>query len=153
MPASVSLSSLSWSTPDGTPLFTDLNLTFGPERTGIVGRNGSGKNTLLRLISGDLHPASGQVQISGTIAMMRQDVIKHPDDTIANLFGVRPALDVLGRAEAGLAQVDELVDADWTLPARIEAALLRCGLSAEPHTPLVTLSGGQRSRAALAALI
>lgn len=153
MPASISLSGLFWSTLDGTPLFTDLNLTFGPERTGIVGRNGSGKSTLLRLISGDLHPASGQVQISGTIAMMRQDVIAHPDDTIADLFGVRPALDVLSRAEAGLAQVDELADADWTLPARIEGALLRCGLSAEPQTPLVTLSGGQRSRAALAALI
>jgi len=153
MPATISLSSLSWLTPDGTPLFTNLNLTFGPERTGIVGRNGSGKSTLLRLISGDLHPASGQVQISGTIAMMRQDVIEHPDDTIADLFGVRPALDILGRAEAGLAQVDELADADWTLPARMEVALLRCGLSAEPHTPLATLSGGQRSRAALAALI
>lgn len=153
MPASVSLSNLSWSTPDGTPLFTDLNLTFGPERIGIVGRNGSGKSTLLRLISGDLHAVSGQVRISGSIATMRQDVMEHPDDTIADLFGVRPALDVLGRAEAGLVQVDELADADWTLPARMETALLRCGLSAKPHTPLVTLSGGQRSRAALAALI
>ncbi len=153
MPASISLSGLSWRTPDGTPLFTDLNLTFGPERTGIVGRNGSGKSTLLRLICGDVHPASGQVQISGTIAMMRQEAMTCPDDTIADLFGVRSALDVLGRADAGLAQADELADADWTLPARMETALLRCGLSAETHTPLVTLSGGQRSRAALAALI
>lgn len=52
---------------------------------------------------------------------------------------------MLDRAEAGLAQVNELADADWTLPARIEAALLRCGFSAAPHTPLLTLSGGQRS--------
>lgn len=153
MPASVSLSGLTWSTPDGTPLFTDLNLTFGPERTGIVGRNGTGKSTLLRLISGDLSPTSGQVQVTGTIAMMRQDAMERPDDTIADLFGMRPALDLLDRAEAGLANADELADADWTLPARIEAALLRCGLSVGPQTPLVTLSGGQRSRAALAALI
>lgn len=153
MPASIILSNLSWSTPDDTSLFTNLNLTFGPERSGIVGRNGSGKSTLIRLLCGDLHPASGQVKVSGSIAMMRQDVIAHPDDTIADLFGVRAALDVLGRAEAGLAQVDELANADWTLPARIEAALLRYGLSGAPNTPLATLSGGQRSRAALAALI
>lgn len=153
MPASVSLSGLSWSTPDGTPLFTDLNLTFGPERTGLVGRNGTGKSTLLRLISGDLHPASGQVRVTGSIAMMRQDAMEQPDETISDLFGVRPALDLLDRAEAGLADADELADADWTLPARIEGALLRCGLSAGSQTPLVTLSGGQRSRAALAALI
>lgn len=153
MPASISLSGLSWSTPDDSPLLTDLNLTFGPELTGIVGRNGGGKSTLLRLISGDLHPVAGQVQIYGTLAMMRQDVFAHPDDTIADLFGVRIALDLLDRAEAGLAEADDLAEADWTLPARIDAALLRCGLSAGPHTPLATLSGGQRSRAALAALI
>ncbi|RJE84607.1 ATP-binding cassette domain-containing protein [Paracoccus onubensis] len=153
MPVFVSLSNLSWSTPDGTPLFKDLNLSFGPERTGILGRNGSGKSTLLSLISGDLHPASGQVQISGAMAMMRQDVMGHPDDTIADLFGVQSALDLLDRAEAGLAQTDELADADWTLPRRIEAALLRCGLSIESRTLLATLSGGQRSRAALASVI
>lgn len=153
MPAFISLSGLFWSTPDGTPLFTNLNLTFGPERTGIVGRNGTGKSTLLRLISGEMRPTSGQVQLSGTMAIMRQDAMEHPDDTIADLLGVRTELDLLDRAEAGLAVADELADADWTLPARIEAALLRCGLSAGPQTPLMTLSGGQRSRAALAALI
>jgi ATPase subunit of ABC transporter with duplicated ATPase domains len=153
MPPSVSLSRLFWSTPDGTSLFTGLDLSFGPERTGIVGRNGTGKSTLLRLISGDLRPASGRVQVSGSIAMMRQDAVARPDDAIADLCGARPALELLERAEAGLADADQLADADWSLPARIEAALLRCGLSADPQTPLATLSGGQRSRAALAALI
>lgn len=153
MPASVSLSDLCWSTPDDAPLLADLNLTFGPERTGIVGRNGTGKSTLLRLISGDLHPASGLVRVTGSIAMMRQEAMEQPDETIADLFGVRPALDLLDRAEAGHADADGLAEADWTLPARMEGALLRCGLSVGPKTPLATLSGGQRSRAALAALI
>lgn len=153
MSAFVSLSRLCWSTPDNTPLFTDVTLSFGPERTGIIGRNGTGKSTLLRLMSGDLTAQPGQVLRSGTIAMMRQDALAHPDDTIADLFGVRPALDLLDRAEAGLAEADELADADWTLPSRIETALLRFDMPAGPRTPLVALSGGQRSRAALAALI
>ncbi|SOC21458.1 ATPase subunit of ABC transporter with duplicated ATPase domains [Rhodobacter sp. JA431] len=153
MPASISLSCLSWSAPDGRPLLNDLNLTFGPERTGIVGRNGAGKSTILRLISGEIHPTFGQVRVTGSIAMMRQDVMERPDDTVADLFGVRSALDLLDRAEAGLADAEELARADWTLSARIETALLRCGLLAGPQTPLGTLSGGQRSRAALATLI
>ncbi|MBY5987512.1 ABC-F family ATP-binding cassette domain-containing protein [Roseovarius atlanticus] len=153
MPVSVSLSELSWSTPDGTPLFSDLNLTFGPERIGLVGRNGTGKSTLLRLIAGHLNPASGHVCVTGSIAMMRQDAMQHSDDTIADLFGVRASLDLLDRAEAGEATADDLNEADWTLPARIDAALANCGLTAEPQTRLATLSGGQRSRAALAALI
>ena len=153
MPASISLSNLSWSTPDGTSLFTDLSLTFGPERTGLVGRNGAGKSTLLRLIAGDLVPTAGHVLSSGTVAMMQQDAMERAGDTIADLFGVRAALDLLDKAEKGRADADALAAADWTLPARIEAALLRCGLSADPATPLATLSGGQRSRAALAALV
>ncbi|MBI1648548.1 ABC-F family ATP-binding cassette domain-containing protein [Hyphomicrobium sulfonivorans] len=153
MPPSVSLTGLSWSTPDGTPLFTDLNLNFGAECTGIVGRNGAGKSTLLRLISGDLSPASGHVHVSGTIAMMRQDAMERPGETIADVLGVRQALDLLDRADAGLADADDMAEAEWTLPARIETALSRCGLSAPSQTLLTTLSGGQRSRAALAALI
>ncbi|WP_414900778.1 ABC-F family ATP-binding cassette domain-containing protein [Sphingomonas flavalba] len=153
MPVTVSLSELSWSTPDGTPLFSDLNLTFGSERTGVVGRNGTGKSTLLRLIAGHLNPASGQVRVTGSLAMMRQEAMEYPDETIADLFGVRAALDLLDRAEAGEATADDLAEADWTLPARIDAALASCDLSAEPQTPLATLSGGQRSRAALASLI
>ncbi len=152
MPASVTLSGLSWSTPDGTPLFTDLNLSLGAERTGIVGRNGTGKTTLLRLIAGELPAASGHVQVSGTLAVLRQDVGARPGETIADLFGAQPALDLLDRAEAGRADADELARADWALPARIAAAMLRCGLTGDPRTLLSTLSGGQRTRAALAAL-
>ena len=150
---SVSVSKLSWAAPDGTTLFTNLDLTFGPERTGIVGRNGTGKTTLLRLIAGDLRPALGQVRVSGTLAMMRQEVMEHPRGTVADLFGLKPALDLLDRVDAGSASVDDLAEADWTLPAQIEAALLRCDLPADPRTPLATLSGGQRGRAALAAMI
>jgi ATPase subunit of ABC transporter with duplicated ATPase domains len=140
MPASVSLSDVSWSTPDGTPLFTRLTLHFGPGRTGIVGRNGSGKSTLLRLIAGDLVPVSGRVLLSGRVAMMRQDAVERPADTIAGLFGAEAALARLDRAAAGLAGAAELAGADWTLPARIGAALLRSGLAADPRTPLASLA-------------
>ena len=153
MPAFISLSGLCWSTPDGTPLFTRLDLTLGPGRTGLVGRNGTGKTTLLRLIAGELLAAAGRIRITGSAAMMRQEAMTHPGETIADLFGAADALDLLDRAEAGLASAEDLAKADWTLPARIDAALERCGLCADPRTPLARLSGGQRSRAALAALI
>ena len=152
MSASIFLSNLSWSLPDGVALLTDINLAFGRKRTGIVGRNGAGKTTLLRLIARDLHPTSGRVQIFGSVAMMRQEALEHPDNTIADLFGVQPALRLLERAEAGLASAEDLAEADWTLPTRVESALLECDLHFDPRTPLTTLSGGQRSRAALAAL-
>ncbi len=149
----VTLSGLCWSAPDTTPLFNDLNLTLGAERTGLVGRNGVGKTTLLRLIAGDLAPLAGSIQIAGRTGWLRQDVAPEPGQTLADLFGARAALALLDRAEAGLACAEDLARADWTLPARIETALLRCGLAVDPDTPLAALSGGQQTRARLAALI
>ena len=61
------LNSVAYATPDGTRLFSDLDLTFGPSRTGLVGRNGTGKTTLLRLVSGELQPLAGSISRPGRI--------------------------------------------------------------------------------------
>ncbi|MBX5185213.1 ABC-F family ATP-binding cassette domain-containing protein [Rhizobium sp. NZLR5] len=153
MPASITLSQVSWSAPDGRPLFSDLDLSFGAERIGLVGRNGVGKTTLLKLVSGEIKPHSGTVSVGGSLGILRQSVQVAADESIADLFGVTDALGVLQRAEAGEATADELVSADWMLPARIAAALNRTGLDAPPQTLLAALSGGQRTRAGLAALV
>ncbi|MEQ9528885.1 MAG: ABC-F family ATP-binding cassette domain-containing protein [Parvibaculaceae bacterium] len=153
MPASISLSNLSWSTPDGRTLFTDLSLQFGPVRTGLVGRNGTGKTTLLKLIGGALSPARGAVQAKARIAMLRQSVQPAPGETIAALFDAEAPLALLRRAEAGAASAEELAEADWTLEARMAAGLAELGLAVPPETPLAELSGGERTRAMLAALV
>ena len=130
MPVTISLSALSLSAPDGRLLSTDLDLTFGCERTGLVGRNGVGKTTLLRVIAGDLPVAAGKVAVGGSVGLLRQAVQRGPGETIADLFGVRASLAVLRRADAGAASMDELSDADWTLEERAAAALLAVGVAA-----------------------
>jgi len=81
---SVVLSDLSFSAPDGRRLFSDLNLDFGPERAGLVGRNGVGKTTWLRLVAGELLPSSGRVAVSRRLGVLRQGraagpaVARHP---------------------------------------------------------------------------
>jgi ATPase subunit of ABC transporter with duplicated ATPase domains len=152
MSASITLFNLTWSTPDGRPLFSNLDLSFDVARTGLVGRNGVGKTTLFRLISGELLPHTGKVAVTGALGVLRQTVRAKPDQTIADLFGAHEGLTLLRRAEAGEASVDELAAADWTLEARIRSALGRLGLEALPETALSTLSGGQLTRVGLAAL-
>ncbi|MFT4075990.1 MAG: ABC-F family ATP-binding cassette domain-containing protein [Asticcacaulis sp.] len=151
MPVSIHVSDLSWSTPDGRAVLSHLDLTFTAERTGLVGRNGTGKTTLLKLISGDLMPLTGRVSVTGTLGVLRQSV--QAGGTIGDLFGVSDALAALRRAEAGVATLDDLANADWTLEDRLIAALGQVGLDAAPDTPLDALSGGQRTRAGLAALV
>jgi len=153
MPASITLSKLSWSTPDGRRLFSDLDLSFGPERTGLVGRNGVGKTTMFNLISGELSPASGSVVASGTLAVLAQAALQTSTETVADLFGAAPALALLERAERGAATAAEIAEADWTLEARLIAALARFGLDMPMTTAVASLSGGQRTRVGLAALL
>ncbi|MDE2406190.1 MAG: ABC-F family ATP-binding cassette domain-containing protein [Sphingomonadales bacterium] len=151
MPA-ITLSHLGWTAPDGHAVFTDLDFSFAAARTGLVGRNGVGKTTLLRLIAGTCAPTSGTVACSGRVALLEQAVAPAPGATIADLFGVRAALAALRRAEAGDADAAGLAALDWTLEARLATALAQVGLNARAETRLAALSGGQATRAALAAL-
>ena len=78
MPASITSPKSSWSAPDGGRFFPDLDLSFGAERTGLVGRNGVGKTTLVNLIAGELQPHSGTISVSGSLGVLRQSVQVRP---------------------------------------------------------------------------
>ncbi|HTM78121.1 MAG TPA: ATP-binding cassette domain-containing protein, partial [Devosia sp.] len=154
MSASISLHHLSYATPDGQPLFNDLELSFGTGRTGLIGRNGTGKSTLLRLIVGTLQPSAGSILRAGTLGSLDQAVQIDPAATVAHQLGVGAALARLDRLDAGAGTATDMAEADWTLPSRIAAALNDVQLPAlDPHRLLTTLSGGQRTRLALAKLI
>jgi ATPase subunit of ABC transporter with duplicated ATPase domains len=150
MPCLLKLESVALSTPDGRPLLSDLTLTFGRERTGLVGRNGSGKSTLLRVLAGLAVPSGGTVLRTGSVALLRQD---WPDTAIpiAKALGVAAALAALRRLEAGDSSVEDAADADWGLEERVRTAFLQVGMpDFDLDRPLAALSGGERTRVALA---
>jgi ATPase subunit of ABC transporter with duplicated ATPase domains len=152
MTAFLTLDSISLATPDGRPLFDGLTLALGRERTGVVGRNGCGKSTLLRAIAGEVEPASGSVRRAGSIGVLAQLA----DDrlTVAQALGVANELARLRRLESGEGSPDDAAEADWTLQARLDAALVETGLPAlPPDRRLASLSGGERTRVALARLL
>lgn len=154
MPASIVLKNLSWSTPDGVTLLDGLNLSFGSRRYGLVGRNGIGKSTLLRIVAGALAPTRGSVSVTGRVAALRQDVRVDSGETVADVFGIADRAALLDRIEAGDASVEEIAKADWTLLPRFRDALAHVGLAElTPDRALEQLSGGQRTRVALAALL
>ncbi|HKT54167.1 MAG TPA: ATP-binding cassette domain-containing protein, partial [Caulobacteraceae bacterium] len=72
MPAIITLDAVTYRAPDGRNLIENLTLAFGRERIGLVGRNGVGKTTLIRLILGELEPTFGAVATEGRIALLRQ---------------------------------------------------------------------------------
>ncbi len=152
--SSIVIANLSWHLPNGTPLFDNLNLMFGPVRTGLVGRNGAGKTSLLRLIAGEIVPAAGSIASPGSIGFLRQNPEQLAEDTLADLFDVKDQLAILSRSESGAATPEDLTVADWTLEPRLNKVLTNMGLDhLSLDAPLGSLSGGQRTRAGLAALM
>jgi ATPase subunit of ABC transporter with duplicated ATPase domains len=154
MTSLITLDGLTQLSPDGRVLFETLTLAFGRERTGLVGRNGVGKTTLIRVILGEAQPAAGAVTVAGRLAVLRQQLAPPPGATLADLLGVAAPLAALSRLQAGQGTHDDLQRADWTLPPRVDAALAGMGLAGIPlDRPAEALSGGQATRAALAALL
>ena len=93
MSAFLTLDGLSYKTPDGHPLFDDLTLAFGAERTGLVGRNGVGKTTLIRLMLGEIAPAAGAVVVRGrTVPGAVVDVKVNAVGTLVGAFGLNQEL-------------------------------------------------------------
>jgi ATPase subunit of ABC transporter with duplicated ATPase domains len=152
---SVVLSDLSFSFPNGRVVLSALNAAFGPGRTGLIGVNGSGKSTPLRLITGELRPASGSVTVTGEVGYLPQDLTLDTGASVASLLGIAAATDAIAAIEAGDVR-PELFDAggdDWDVADRAEARLSRLGLG---HVGLDDrvgrLSGGEAVLTALAGL-
>ena len=99
--AVISISGLSFAWPDDTPLFTELSMHVGAGRTGLVGANGTGKSTLLRLIAGELIPTGGAVTVVGRAGYLPQTLPYRADHTVADVLGVGPVLDALAALVRG----------------------------------------------------
>jgi ATP-binding cassette subfamily F protein uup len=119
------------------PLLDDASLQIEPrERVCVIGRNGTGKSTLLRIIGGELAPEAGGVwhQPGLRIGSLAQDV---------PLDDPRPVSSVVSEGVKNLGDVDE-----WRKEQLVAVTLSRLGLA--PDVSVQTLSGGWKRRVLLA---
>jgi len=152
--ALVTLSSVAARTPDGHTLFDNLSLAFGRERTAIVGRNGVGKTTLLRLVAGLAEPVEGAVVRAGTVGWLAQTYEPASGEIVAGTLGAAEPLALLARVLAGDGSVEDMAEADWTLETRLDEALAQVGLMGLAlDRPTASLSGGEQTRLRLAGLM
>jgi ATPase subunit of ABC transporter with duplicated ATPase domains len=154
MRASLSLHDLHFSWPDGTVVLNGLDLAVGPGRHGLIGLNGTGKSTLLRLIAGDLTPQQGSVTVDGEVACLPQDPGVDPLVTVADVLGLAATLEALTRIEAGSTTPEDFdaVGDRWDIAERTQAELAQLGLGhLTLDRPIGSVSGGELVLLSLAA--
>ena len=146
------------------------------DKVGLVGRNGAGKTTMMRVLSGETQPAAGRVTRSGSVGYLPQDPRSaDPEQTVRDrILSARDLHDVVRRmrtAEKRMASADDdtrdaamrrytRAEAEFIAAggyaAEAEAAAVAAGLGIDNRfleQPLGTLSGGQRRRVELARLL
>lgn len=99
--SSIVVSELEYAPPGRDSLFFDVSFTVGPgERAVLVGVNGIGKSTILRILSGELQPDGGEFALGGTVLTMSQDAgMAAPDATLREMLieVAPPSLRTAGR--------------------------------------------------------
>lgn len=136
---------------DDKQVLTNISLTLSEQRIGIIGANGGGKSTLVRLINGLGEPTEGEVLVDTV------DVAKHGKE-VRRKVGF-----VFSDAENQIVMPNVRDDVEFSLrrlklpkaerAARVDAALERFGLSSLAEQSPHTLSGGQKQLLALAAVL
>lgn len=161
----------------GRPLYENANLHIKPkDKIGLVGQNGTGKSTLLKIINGDYQPTTGEVQKAKdcTIGFLNQDLLSYQsDESILNValaafketLALQDEIDlVLKKMETDyseevinrLAFLQERFESNegYTIKAKAEEVLEGIGFqTADLYKPLRQFSGGWRMRVMLAKLL
>ncbi|MFD5213257.1 ABC-F family ATP-binding cassette domain-containing protein [Microbacterium sp. NPDC058345] len=153
--AAVTLDRVTFAWPDGSVALDAVSGSFGSGRTGLVGRNGTGKSTLLRLIAGSLTPTSGQIVGNDEVAYLPQRLTLDTARRVAELLGIAAPLDAVRAITSG--DVDpvhfDAVGDDWDIEARAEASLAEAGLDPSFLDRTVgELSGGEAVLVAIAGI-
>lgn len=110
---------------DGQNLFKDVDLKFTPGNCyGIIGANGAGKSTFLRILSGELEPSTGEVfqDPNARMSILKQDHFAYNDCTVLDTIIMgNPRLYQIMREKDELYAKEPFTDADGIRASELEA--------------------------------
>jgi ATPase subunit of ABC transporter with duplicated ATPase domains len=142
--------------PNKDLLFDNINLTVNKyDKVALIGNNGTGKSTLLKIIAGILPPSAGILHCDAKPYYMPQIFGQFNGLTIAQVIGIDKKLKALSEILSENITDTNMIalDDDWTIEERCKEALSRWKLEDINLTQkMETLSGGQKTKVFLAGI-
>ncbi|MNK24609.1 putative ABC transporter ATP-binding protein YheS [compost metagenome] len=152
----LTLQNISYIHPNKELLFDGINLTINPhDKIALIGNNGVGKSTLLKIITKALQPSAGQITIGQTPYYVPQIFGQFNELTVAQALGIEDKLHALQQILDGNASEENfhLLNDDWTIEERCEEALEYWNLKdINLSQNMASLSGGQKTKVFLAGI-
>ena len=153
----INVKNLSYSLSDGTKIIDNLSFNLDDfSKVGLVGVNGIGKSTILKLIVSDLVPNYGEVIKSNlNIAYLPQKFNEFNFNTVADVFGLENQVVSLTRVDNGTANIDDYINLDnhWDCDEVINKRLEFFNLKFDLLQKFDTLSGGEKVKTILSSII
>lgn len=150
------LQNISYTHPNKNLLFTDINLTVNNhEKVALIGNNGTGKSTLLKIIANELQPLSGQRNVDTKPYYIPQIFGQYNHLTIAQALKIEHKINALKEILSGKVTDENysLLDDDWTIEDRCNEALQYWQLdNLDLSQKMESLSGGQKTKVFLAGI-
>ncbi|MBT3356237.1 ABC-F family ATP-binding cassette domain-containing protein [bacterium] len=145
----LTIKDLSYKHRSGEILFSGLNFSIKKNRTGLVGENGTGKSTLLKIILGDIHPQKGTVNKDGNFLELPQNFAPFANETVSDILGVTAKLRALEKVMEGVGTNKDLLtlDDDWEIKNDTQKLLEKADLGhLDFDRRISSLSGGETSK-------
>lgn len=150
------LQHISYTHPNRDLLFSDVNLTINnQEKIALIGNNGIGKSTLLKIIARELQPSGGQLNIEAEPYSVRQNFAQFNHLTIAQALQIEDKLNALKEIMNGNTSEENfnLLNDDWTVEDRCNETLNCWKLNdLDLSQKVEALSGGQKTKVFLAGI-
>lgn len=153
---SINVQHISYNHPDRQTLFSDITFTINSgDKIALIGNNGIGKSTILKIIAGQLTVASGSIETTDTPYIVPQHFGQFNNLTIAQALGIESKLNALNAITNGDASVENftILNDDWEIETRINEAFAFWGINyLNPQQKMDALSGGEKTKVFLAGI-
>lgn len=151
------LQNISYKHNNSDLLFDNISFTVNNhEKIALIGANGIGKSTLLKIIAGELQPSNGELRINSDPYYIPQIFGQYNHFTIAEALRVNHKLNALREILNGNVSEENLtvLNDDWTIEERCDNALKYWQLSdLDLAEKIENLSGGQKTKVFLAGIL